>query len=413
MALASFMLNKKEVLIKTKNITAFIFSLFLIGLIFVLFIQEIKLPMSLMQDTVYPGRRFLTGGGYTLSWLLSGLYFIFPSSNVSAVFGNICEASSFLFFFPLVIILYFISNKTDRGSCSFRSMLVLTLGVLFFLVWIFVGFPLMISKITFMSMVQVSRAIIGLGVLNIVVLTLYCSELCTKKSFKPVLSLKIILAYLIWEITLIYVGYILHFEKGLMNVLELSLSFILVSGASYLLFIKNRYAIQYIAVLTFCFTFYFNPIVLGGSDFIYANPLSKKMLEINEKNSGDTGWIVVGDGVVSNLPRMIGLRSLGGTHFYPQFDMWSKIDPGSLYKNNYNRYGHVVFFPKKEEKNVVYIDNPQPDVIAVYIDPSIAIIKGAGITHLLVKGDDSFFKNNTAKFERIYTYSNKSIYKIK
>ncbi|MDP3980131.1 MAG: hypothetical protein Q8Q33_01815 [Chlamydiota bacterium] len=97
------------------------FSLTII--IAVIFYLQSKEVFDIMLNTDYPGKRSEIGGGYGLWRLLSSPFVPWLDvRNWHAFFGNICEASSFIFFFPMTCILVLWSAlRFERLLIRFHS----------------------------------------------------------------------------------------------------------------------------------------------------------------------------------------------------------------------------------------------------------------------------------------------------
>ena len=61
-----------------------------------------------------------------------------------------------------------------------------------------------------------------------------------------------------------------------------------------------------------------------------------------------------------------GVQSLSGVQNYPTLEMWEDIDPTSQYQEQWIRMGHIEWTFGIGQTVVA---NPQPDVIAVTLDP--------------------------------------------
>jgi hypothetical protein len=61
------------------------------------------------------------------------------------------------------------------------------------------------------------------------------------------------------------------------------------------------------------------------------------------------------------------IHTLSGTQLYPDLNYWKFFDPSQKYKNIYNRYAHVIYYPSdrlETEFNLV-----QNDVFVVQVNP--------------------------------------------
>ncbi|NJL59239.1 MAG: dual specificity protein phosphatase family protein [Desulfobacteraceae bacterium] len=87
-----------------------------------------------------------------------------------------------------------------------------------------------------------------------------------------------------------------------------------------------------------------------------------------------------------------------------------KFDPDHKYITEYNRYGHVTFKTSSSDK--IRFHSPSPDQLFVYIDPTSDILNKLGITHILAVDEEIAVFDNHKKFEKVYIFLNKAIYKV-
>jgi hypothetical protein len=129
--------------------------------------------------------------------------------------------------------------------------------------------------------------------------------------------------------------------------------------------------------------FNFNPITVGGYEKLFVNSeLIQKMKE-QELQLKNPRWLVVGNYLLGNIPRIIGSQSFSGNYMYPQLEFWKQMDPELKFENDWNRHQHLVFFlaPRESEFKV---HSPQSDVVLALlplgsrqfkmIDPNLILI---------------------------------------
>ncbi len=126
---------------------------------------------------------------------------------------------------------------------------------------------------------------------------------------------------------------------------------------------------------------WYNPLVRGGSAFLFENKLSQQILEI-ERTEGPSRWVVAGVPRLASLFRILGISVVNGVHPIPQLELWSAIDPRGTWRNVYNRYAHVgVEFQPVETPRFV---KRSEDVIVLEIAPDSHALRELGITHALI-----------------------------
>jgi apolipoprotein N-acyltransferase len=129
----------------------------------------------MMLNTVYPGRRLSTGGALKEGKLFAEFFGIFMTDTHTPVqWQNICEASGFIMFFPVVFYAmgyyYFKTKKADPLLISISIFLLIGLS------YVLVGFPIFLSRITLFSMSPDFRALPIVGVANCFLLICYIAS---------------------------------------------------------------------------------------------------------------------------------------------------------------------------------------------------------------------------------------------
>jgi hypothetical protein len=384
--------------------------------------------ISIMMNTAYPGRRFFNGGDYKFHILLREFFLIFfYAIRAELEWGNssICEGGSFLFFFPPIIAAILWQAVSQRRIINKFSIIMMGYFIII-LSFLFIGFPPTLSKLSFFYMMMPHRSILGLGIANIIIMVSFLCQkphLKCRSSFLSVhdfqeTSLEVILnkaergmISFLWFIVLFING--MQFQKYFYQI-SIYYIFVLciVIGlfTFYLLNIeKKKITMTLLAAICYISTFWFNPLVSGGTSFIYENELSKKILEINKKENGNTNWAAFGNEIIPNLFRMIGVKSINGIHAYPLFDLWEKVDPNHQYFSEYNRYGFVSFRPSLNAG--ISFQVREADMCTVYINPTSGVLSQLGVTHILSDNEDiPYFENN--KFTQLCMVGKKAIFKV-
>ena len=81
----------------------------LFSLVIYKFYQDARETIQIVRNTAYPGVRVLEGGEMSVAKMFSGFFFMFMGEKhypaFLSVIENICETSSFVLFFPLLLAL--------------------------------------------------------------------------------------------------------------------------------------------------------------------------------------------------------------------------------------------------------------------------------------------------------------------
>ncbi len=321
---------------------------FFIGRYFYLSLDTVKLLMS----TVYPGNRISLGGGavyHNFTYIISPL---FPFLEIE----NPCEVSSFISLFPLPIILGVIHLMKNKNSLKNKEnvliALLLVLSVIF-TIYINIGFPSIISKLTLLSRTTSTRLVIINALVNVYILLLLLNN-SEKKEIE--FNKKII--YFIISIFITLIGIYLS-QQGIkeINSIILSLSniiflFVLVFILTFSFICKSekKYINIFIAAIlltSLINIFCVNPVNIG-TDQIYGKDFSREIKEI-VKNDKDARWLALGSMFYQNYLIMNGAKSINATNIYPDLKLWSKLDNENEYFDIYNRYAHYHIFLSEDD----------------------------------------------------------------
>lgn len=140
--------------------------------------------ITAMMNTAYPGKRFETGGGMA-KWMATYIFPMWYSIGASSPYVNVCEASFFMDFFlpPYIFFIYLLAKK--KTNSLLWIMMALSI---FFGIWGIFGFPAILAKVTFMSMVSKQRAIDIFCLVNVIMLFMEASIIHAEKK-KSILRL--------------------------------------------------------------------------------------------------------------------------------------------------------------------------------------------------------------------------------
>jgi hypothetical protein len=364
--------------------------------------------LKVMSNTVYPGRRVSTGGDYSFGMLFKGMY------NVATIYagepgiGNESEAASFYHLFPAVLIAVVLSKRFRTSLGAIGWLLISYLVAM--LVFMLVGFPERIAKLTLMSYVPPYRADIGLGLASIClcVYALTLSRDLNKKergSFDRTVP---------WIVGAVVVALLILHGRVFMNTADgfppasAVLVIALLAGfLSYCLLAARTTsfcgALSVILILTSAF---FNPLATN-LDHIYDSELAREVRRLTNQSADPPLWICYGGGHAGVLVTTLGGRSLTGIQWPPQLSIWRRLDPATVFESSYNRYALVRLLYKPDVSSVSF-DNPQTDLLEVSIAPDHPVLREMGARYVLAMGEaqrdveqsrlDLVYKSSTGSF---------------
>jgi len=368
---------------------------------------ETRDVFHIVMNTDYPGQRVEGGGGYRFWLLFSNIFVPWPEVKDWHSLGNACEASSFLLFFPVTGFLVLMDLfRTRKIRDPFSFMVVIYLLILY--CWILYGFTPLAGKWTLFSLMPSYRSKLGLGFADMILLV----SLLSQSNEMRFISKKkwMILATGICLICMVLIGRKTAEALPAISNLRVVLGALFTSFAAFLILWKSKHAITVITLYTIYLSIWFNPLVQGGTSLIKENNLSKEILELNRQNGENTTWISYDSLELANLFRRIGVKALNGVHFFPQFEMWGKLDPEMKFKSVYNRYAHVIF-KAGENPDEIKFANPRHDVVVVTIHPDHPLFPKLQADFIITNDSKAF--DQAQRLDKVLTMGDKHIYRVK
>lgn len=396
--------NRKQCKINRKDIIAIIVALIVfVGCMAYILVQSWD-TIKLVMNTVYPGSRSLTGGGSADKYFEYAMNIFLPFKDV-LLNSNVCEKALVFGLFPIGIIIAFFTMLKEKKK---DLLLILLLVIYIFLgIWIIIGFPEIIAKITLMSNVQPKRAVLAVGFLD--VLILMRSLAIANKTFKRKTAIML---------SLIFAGIIvLACKITNRQYITIRMGIAMAIMCVYLFYFALTYKEKYSKYLFTCGLVFVlimsgltvNP-VRKGVDVIYESSIIKEVQKVNEQDSGK--WIIEGIGFpIPNFILMAGVPVINTTNTYPDFERWSKIDTEGKYEDVYNRYAHI---------NIDLIDNNDPisekfellnpDVFKVYLSQNdLEVLE---VKYIFTPNELEKYNNDECNFNKIDEVNGYNIYKV-
>ena len=148
--------------------------------------------MKTMMSTVYPGNRAVIGGDFTIDRFISYFANIFFPYTDSI--GNQCEPSSYIYPFIglIILMIYSLKNiKQEKKDSTFKLWISLVVLYIIYLIWEFVGFGELLSKLTFMSMSPTPRTHVVVGIIGTLLAIIMIKKIDRKQIFTKLQSVVI------------------------------------------------------------------------------------------------------------------------------------------------------------------------------------------------------------------------------
>jgi hypothetical protein len=347
-----------------------------------LFLQREAGNLSILANTVYPGTRVLTGGGLPLLHEVSSWFLLAPTRIRDwGHLGNVCEASSYLLLTPVIVGVVLLRRARGEPVDPLVTAMLAYIGLV--VAWQTIGFPLTVARLSLWSKVPETRAIIGLGPAEIVLLCrLFANRRATVERWPALLGLGAVLA-----LAGLGAGHLLARTLVPLNPGRIAFGGIAFALVATVFLGAPRVAPWCLAAVSAALSLGFNPLVLRGARYLQENPLARAMKRAEATDPG-AHWLVMNEPALANYPRMLGIHALNGVHFYPQRELWEALDPRREHVEAYNRYAYVNVWLGR---GALSVRSPQPDVVNVTLDPGSEEFRRLGVRYVLMRGGPADF----------------------
>jgi hypothetical protein len=377
------------------------------------FFLEARDVISMVSQTSYPGRRFMSGGGWPPWFLFSNNFFV---KNPFAALANTCESANFFHLFPVAFAGAGALALQRRRRPDFFVICLFTYALIN-LVYTYFGFPEIVAKLTMFGMDTPNRTAIGLGVADFALVVYAVSH----GIFRDLEERRAHVVIVLWVVVLFVIGqWLIHHVPGVL-MRHVLLACLVNAILAYGLLRDRRWFLPTLAAISFSYTIGFNPWVRGGNESLRQTPLAQKMGELSSPVQPRARWVVYGVspergglvGVLGNLPRILGIPSIGGYHSHPQLELWKKFDPSGQYYRAYNQCAFVRFFPPRPGEAASFVAGTG-DVMA-FVDPRSPIFSELGVEYFLVvrdkEGDSIPPVFEEAPFRKVFSAPRAIIYR--
>lgn len=336
------------------------------------FIATRKDVIDTITNTDYPGTRVIKSGGISATHLFSSHlgYQFTDNANADKYFidgmipTNQSEASNFLLLLPFLIIpvgLLVIRGWRSRGI-DWQALALVAVALVFILEIFSPGFT-EISKMFFLHKVGGARVLIGMGLLNLVLVTLMIRQM-QRQGVVLVGAAAFGYAFSVFLFTFAvtmtverYPGDFISPVSGFMlSVPYAVIMYLLLRGFT-------NWAITAYALFAVISTAGVNPLYRGVS-VLTESPVVQEIERIAEKDNKP--WATDG-GYMVNIVNVSGAKTLSAVYGYPQKKLWEGID--GVNHRDYNRYAHVGFHFSTDPSHQTSIKLNSPDsfVVSTYV----------------------------------------------
>jgi len=369
--------------------------------------------LRVMADTIYPGRRVSTGGDYSFALIFKGIYNLFTNELEMPALKNPCEAASFYYLFPVVLLALPLAPRLRRelGVVGW-AMIVYIAAMLFFLL---VGLPEKIARLTLISYIPSYRADLTLGLASIILTLQAAAILRTPQAADSERWQRWMPTIASLAVSLLFVAHSLFLLRvtGDFPPPQFGLCMALLMGITAYLLLAGRlrsFALM-LAALQLATSFMYNPLSTNLAH-LYHSELANEITRINRQSSERPFWIAYGGTYPGVLIEILGGRSLTGVQWPPQLGIWRALDLEGKNANFYNRYAEVSFEYTADDQAVSF-SNPNEGSMRVKVAPTNPTLKALGARYVLAMGGaQNQMEASRLKLTYRSSFDNFSIYEI-
>ncbi|MVM32217.1 hypothetical protein GO755_19370 [Spirosoma sp. HMF4905] len=386
-------------------------ALILTGVAFFAYYTDVKPSLDAIMNTVYPGKRSELGGtGFIANWFSEYFSWSVSDAKFPTNWLNSCELAHYITFAPIIIpyaiVSFVLNRKVDW------VVLLLSVFVIIGYLWIEVGFPEWLAKLTLWSMSPTRRTQIPFGIGNVLLTIAYLYYLTTipirTNTLYTAIGGAAVLGFMIYAANL--------------NV-EDSAGFFKMSQ----LFIPILFFTLVGSLLLFTWALPYRNIYFGGAMMLFLlpnlkiNPVSKGMTPITDHQLYKTvqsiheqepaaKWAVFGGQYVAYMVTATGVDVLSGVKYIPPRSVMKVLDPTMKRDSAYNRFAHTVYTSYVDGRDSVIIQNTFEDGYTVAMDPCSPRLKQLNVKYIIF--DHTTQPAETRCMKLVSTLGSITIYRI-
>jgi len=360
-------------------------ALVLIGVCFSLYYRDVKPTLDAIMNTVYPGKRSELGGtGFIANWFSEYFSWMMQDSKFPKNWLNYCELAHYITFAPIIIPCLGVAFATTRKIDW--PLLLLSLFIIIVYLWIEVGFPEWLARLTLMSMSPTRRTQIPFGVANVLLTVLYLHYLSTvtvrTKAIYTTLGVVAVLAFLLYAAQVN-----VRDSEGFFKWHQMIVPVLFFTALGALLLVTwqppYRNALFCGALLLFLLpNAKINPVSKGLAP-ITQHALYRAVQDIHQQDP-TAKWVVFGSQYISYLVTATGVDLLSGVKYIPARNVFKVLDPQMKRDSAYNRYAHTVYNSYIDGKtDTVVINNSFEDAYQVFLDPCSPRFKQLNVKYII------------------------------
>lgn len=345
------------------------------GLIIHAWWADANYAIAAMQSTVYPGQRTAISGGGMMWWeSLRGFVNSYTLYYEGATGTNQSELSSFIYFFPAVILAACLrAFRKAFPSWPELALMAFCLWVLWFQ---FVGIPSWLAEWSLWGRVPPKRTDLALGLASILLCSL---NLLPERKWSGLKRYEAAIIAGIWAGAVMLVAMRTPTTAiGTVNISMWVWLLLLVFFVAYCLLLKEVRAFLLASLFITCsISLPFNPLVRAPNHVEPVKGLLSNARQANQR------VLVLGSQIEAMSLLAAGVPVANGVFYYPQRSLWKSLDPDGKSVSITNRYQHLLYIPQKLDGVSYRIESPSADVVRVVFDPALFDFRLTGAQRVL------------------------------
>ncbi|GAB4038046.1 DUF7657 domain-containing protein [Spirosoma gilvum] len=390
---------------------AAVLALGLTGIAFWSFYSDVKPTLDAIMNTVYPGKRSELGGtGFIANWFSEYFSWMVSDTKLPSNWLNSCEQSHYITFAPIIIPCALISFSLYR-KIDWVVLLLITF-VIFGYIWIEVGFPEWLAKLTLWSMSPTRRTQIPFGIGNVLLTLAYLYYLSTlpikANTLYTAIGVAGVLAYMIYAANVNVDDSAGFFKMG-----QLIMPTVFFAAVGSLLLFS--WDVPYRNLL------FGSAITLFLLPNLRINPVSKGMAPITDHllyktvqsihaQEPNAKWVVFGGQYVAYMVTATGVDVLSGVKYIPPRSVLKVLDPTMKRDSAYNRFAHTIYTSYVDGRDSVIIQNTFEDGYTVAMDPCSPKLKQLNVKYVVF--DHTLHPAENRCMKLVSTLGSLTIYRI-
>lgn len=344
--------------------------------------------LAVMAGTIYPGQRVSLGGNATFPQLFRGMYNWITIYRPIPALDNTCEAAAFYLLFPAVLAALALWPRLRRSLGAIGWLLVAYLGAA--LLFLFVGLPEPLARLTLLSYVTTQRADFGVGLASVmlcVIALAAASRLAEtprtrwERRCPAAVAVAVTLFFgLHGALLLRFIGWGLERHAVLaVSLLAGIASFLLLRG-------RKRLFCGLVGTAVALTGAWFNPLATD-LDHLYRSELAKEVSRLDPPSGDRPLWLCYGEPYPGVLVSIVGGRSLTGTYWPPQMPLWRLLDPEGANRDKYNRFAEISLSLPEDPDEITIGGDYENTYVDLGLAPSHPVATTLGARYVLALND--------------------------